>query len=164
MLLDIFWFLTTTTSSKFRFDLLMKFCWSYLTFRWTCTNGTTPQLNGRNCCDMERGVTSPGFPIVGVNVQIFWITCNQWFEGTVKRWSTRKRTWIIQYKHLLDTVYEDVPVINWKFWLYRVHVTQELYTDMNTLNITVPVSLNDTQELNGNSYVRLSKVMPAKKW
>ena len=93
---------------------MLKFSFLYLTYRWVETNDT-PVLHLENGNENDYGITTSGFPVVGVEVQIWWNSWNNFYKGTVKRWSKKRNSWVIKYDLWKDKVIEDVPVIQWKF-------------------------------------------------
>ena len=92
----------------------MKFHWSYLVFRWTVNPfSNTVELKPVNCSENEKGISSSGFPAIGLRVQVYWE--DGWYCAKVIRWSKSHRTWVLKYDCCQDHVYEDVAPIKWKF-------------------------------------------------
>jgi hypothetical protein len=90
---------------------VLKFSFSYLIYRWL----DGPQLLLENADDKEFGVSTGGFPVVGLRVKVFWKSFNMYYEATVKRWSKSRNQWVLKYDLWEETVLEDVPVIEWLF-------------------------------------------------
>lgn len=68
-----------------------------------------------NADDVDYGIASSGFPIVGLRVKVYWKEYLQYYSATVKRWSKSHNTWVLKYDLWDETTLEDVPVIQWQF-------------------------------------------------
>jgi hypothetical protein len=93
---------------------VIKFSFSYLIYRWVSRQGIR-NLVLQNGEDSNYGPLSPGFPVVGQRVKVFWSNYNEWFAATVQRWSSHKKQWVLKYDEWDDCVYEDVTVLDWQF-------------------------------------------------
>jgi hypothetical protein len=69
-------------------------------------------VNGDNS---THGVHTQGFPVNGLKVKVFWSCWGEAYTATVKRWSNRNKMWVLKYDLWVDTVIEDVPVVDWEF-------------------------------------------------
>jgi len=92
----------------FMYDLdkqRMQFQFSYLSYCWTAgqliPQNTEITINSRKC------------PLVGLTVDVFWPLYGTWHTATVRRWSKKKKTWVLRYREWKHSVYEDVPVQEW---------------------------------------------------
>jgi len=93
---------------------VLKFSFTYLTYRW-CEVGTSRSLSLENGHDTEFGLMSPGFPVIGLRVRVWWKSWEESYNATVKRWSKKHKKWVLKYDLWEDKVLEDVPVIEWEF-------------------------------------------------
>jgi len=108
-------FLNYSKPFKFSFDhnsQRLKFTFSYIAY---CLVNEEKKLCPWTGDEEDIGVTTPNFPMKGHWVRVFWENLGSWHLATVKRWSSNEKKWVLKYDEWSDTIYENVPVVKWKF-------------------------------------------------
>jgi len=93
-------------------EQVLKVSFTYKTYRWVNEQGAAT-LRAFHHGDHPNG---PNFPAKGLRVSIFWQEFQEWYPATVKRWCPIRNAWVLQYDHWIDSVYEDVPISQWRFF------------------------------------------------
>jgi len=71
----------------------LKFTFSYLSYRWAMGENSEKKLQLWNGDEDKNGVHTPGYPVIGHQVKIFWKSFGTWHAATVRRWSRKKLQW-----------------------------------------------------------------------